>query len=95
MGSASDVFIMLGLIIVPILIALVIGKARTNPIAGKILCFASEIVEAVVVYIILKVILHLLGASLPPIGSGVFLLFVILWPSLLSPFLRPGFQTSP
>jgi hypothetical protein len=113
--AMTDVFIVLGLITVPILIALIVAKARNedtqgtgsessssrserthpSPVGVKVGIFFLEIVEATVAYILLKLSVHALGSSLPPLGSGVFLVFVVLWPFLISPFVRPGLQSIP
>jgi|GEM_PF-6206093 len=60
-----------------------------------LLFYVLQIIEAALVYGLLKILLHMVGIPIPPFGSGVFILFVLLWPSIIAPFLRPGLQKIP
>jgi len=71
-------------------------RNRDQPTAmGSLLFGTVRVAEATLIYMLAFGIARYLNTPIPPIGSTVYVLFVVLWPVVLRPILGPGLTTMP
>jgi len=54
-----------------------------------------RVVEATLIYLLAFAIARHLKTPIPGIGSGAYIIFVVLWPVVIRPILGPGLRTIP
>jgi len=70
-------------------------RLKLYPGMAQVLFGTIRVVEATLIYLLAFAIARHLKTPIPGIGSGAYIIFVVLWPVVIRPILGPGLKTIP